>query len=111
MATTSCCRRERGGVSQPPAYGQSLGRAMLLCLLPDAKSLVSKGVLHSIVIGFVTVCSTVDSTSPNASSARALQVTLAPNVRLWRLAVPIAPTADFFWFAKSIADMTSAVAV
>jgi hypothetical protein len=28
---------------------------MLLCLLPDAKSLVSKGVLHSIVIGFVTL--------------------------------------------------------
>ena len=55
MATTSCCRRERGGVSQPPAYGQSLGRAMLLCLLPDAKSLVSKGVLQSIVIGFVTL--------------------------------------------------------
>jgi hypothetical protein len=29
--------------------------AMLLCLLPDAKSLVSKGVLQSIVIGFVTL--------------------------------------------------------
>ena len=59
----------------------------------------------------IPVCSTVYSTSPNASSARALQVTLAPNVRLWRFVIPIAPTAGLFSFAKSIADMTSAVAV
>ena len=45
----------------------------------------------------------------NASSARCpLQVTLAPNVRLWRFVIPIALTASFFWLAKSIADMTPA---
>jgi len=43
--------------------------------------------------------------------ARLISVTLASNVRLWRFVVPIALTASFFWLAKSIADMTSAVAV